>query len=108
MVAEALSIMDKEVFFFLVSPPSCADTSTLTADLEHEVSEWVLDMDWASTWAILVPVKPQTVPDLPAPTRTWLVLFPTTMHILNCSSLHPSGELPCRAREPGELVLSSC
>lgn len=37
----------------------------------------------------------------PAPTRTWLVLFPTTMPILNCSSLHPSGELPCRAREPG-------
>lgn len=31
------------------------------------MSKWVLDMDWASTWAILVPVKPQTVPDLPSP-----------------------------------------
>ena len=31
------------------------------------MSECVLDMDWASTWAILVPVKPQTVPDLPSP-----------------------------------------
>ena len=35
------------------------------------------------------------------PTRTWLVLIPATMHILSCSSLHPSGEVHRRAGAPG-------